>query len=158
MKKGIIGTIIAMFGIIAIAILTGRIMNKEIVKNRNMSDKHLSLFLLMNKWVEVKQEGKHLKKYFEDKHYKKIAVYGMSYAGERLVEELKDSGIQILYGIDRNANAIYADIDIVSVDDELKSVDAIVVTAISFYEEIEETLFGKTNCPIISLEDILYEI
>ncbi len=38
-----------------------------------------------------------------------------------------------------------------------RPVDAIVVTAITFYDEIKEELSRKIDCPIISLEDILYE-
>jgi hypothetical protein len=37
-------------------------------------------------------------------------------------------------------------------------VDAIVVTAITFFDEIEEKLSEKIDCPIISLDDILYEV
>ena len=43
-------------------------------------------------------------------------------------------------------------------DDNLEDVDAIVVTAITFFDEIEEQLQSKVSCPIISLEDILYEV
>ena len=125
---------------------------------KQMSDKHLTLFLLMNQWVKVKQEGKNLSSYFMANGYKKIAVYGMSYMGETLVEELKESGVEVAYGIDKNADGIYADIDVVSMDDELKEVDAVVVTAVTFFDEIEKRLSEKVSCPIISLEDILYEV
>ena len=40
----------------------------------------------------------------------------------------------------------------------LETVDAVVVTAITFFDEIEERLSEKVDCPIISLEDILYEV
>ena len=43
-------------------------------------------------------------------------------------------------------------------DDDLENVDAIVVTAITFFDEIAEKLEEKVNCPVISLEDILYEV
>ena len=43
-------------------------------------------------------------------------------------------------------------------EDDLKPVDAIVVTAITFFDEIKEKLSEKIDCPIISLEDILYEV
>ena len=33
--------------------------------------------------------------------------------------------------------------------------DAVIVTAITFYEEIEEMLAEKMDCPILSLENIL---
>ena len=82
----------------------------------------------------------------------------MSYAGETLIDELKDTEVEVEYGIDQNAERLYADIDIVTMDDELKDVDAIVVTSITFYDEIEERLSHKVNCPIISLDDILYEV
>lgn len=133
-------------------------MGEAAKKAKNMSDKHLALFLMMNQWVKVKQEGKNLSAYFDKNGYKEIAVYGMSYAGETLIDELKDTDVSIAYAIDRNADSLYADVDVVTMKDELAKVDAIVVTAITFFDEIEEQLLEKVDCPIISLEDILYEM
>ena len=61
-------------------------------------------------------------------------------------------------GIDQKADSIYSDVDIVTMADSLEEVDAVVVTAITFFDEIEEQLSGKLDCPVISLEDILYEV
>lgn len=157
MKKGIISLLSLLAGMAAGAGVAGKTMGKRIEQARGMSDKHLSLFLMMNQWVKVKQEGKNLAAYFENYGYKKIAIYGMSYAGETLVDELKDKGITVAYGIDKCADSLYADVEIVTMDDVLRPVDAIVVTAITFYDEIKEELSRKIDCPIISLEDILYE-
>ena len=74
------------------------------------------------------------------------------------MEELRDTGIEVVYGIDKKAGSIYSEVNIVTMDDILEDVDAIVVTAITFYDEIEEKLSDKMDCPIISLEDILYEV
>ena len=82
----------------------------------------------------------------------------MSYAGETLIEELKETEIEIAYGIDKKADSLYSDIDVFSMEDLLEEVDVIVVTAITFYDEIEEKLSEKVKCPIVSLEDILYEV
>lgn len=162
MKKGTISVLSALTGAIVGAVAGAGAVTRAIGgaegKTQEMSDKHLALFLMMNQWVKVKQEGKNLASYFEKNGYKKIAIYGMSYAGETLLEELKDSEINVVYGIDRNAGEIYADVDVVSVDEELEDVDAIVVTAVTFFDEIEEQLEKKVACPIVSLEDILYEI
>lgn len=158
MKKGIISVLSALTGAAIGAGAMGKVANKATDKAQAMSDKHLALFLMMNQWVRVKQEGKNLSSYFIKNGYKKIAIYGMSYAGETLLEELKDSEVEVAYGIDKNADGIYADVDIVSLDDDLENVDAVVVTAITFFDEIEEKLSQKMNCPIISLEDILYEV
>lgn len=158
MKKGVMSVISMLMGATAGAGVVGKVQGDKLKKTKDMSAKHLKLFLMMNQWVKVKQEGKNLSSYFENKGYKRIAIYGMSYAGETLIDELKDTGIEVVYGIDQNADSIFADIDIVTMDDTLEEVDAVVVTAITFFGEIEEKLNGKLNCSIISLEDILYEV
>lgn len=137
---------------------TKRVMQKKLNVATDYSDKHLSLFLMMNQWVKVKQEGKNLAAYFEQNGLKKIAVYGMSYAGETLIEELRDTDIEVAYGIDKNADKIYSTVDIITVDDSFEKVDAVVVTAITFYDDIKDMLCEKVDCPVISLEDVLYEI
>ena len=145
-------------GVISGAVGIGKNIGKEIENKSVQSEKHLALFLMMNQWVLVKQEGKNLASYFEKNNYRKIAVYGMSYAGERLLNELKGSGIEVAYGIDQNADGIYSEIEIVTKEDTLEPVDAIVVTPVFFFQEIEKDLAGKVDCPILSLEDILYEV
>ncbi|MCI8901677.1 MAG: hypothetical protein HFH76_13865 [Lachnospiraceae bacterium] len=158
MKK--IGSTIlaALTGAVVGAGTVGKIGKDRLAEANAMSIKHLELFKMMAQWVQVKQEGKKLASYFESHGYKKIAIYGMSYAGETLLNELKDSGITVVYGIDKNAASIYADIKILPKIDSLEEVDAIVVTAITFFDEIEKMLAEETDCPVVSLEDVLFEV
>ena len=158
MKKGVVSIVSALAGAMLGMGVLGNWGSKKIQKVQATSDKHLALFLMMNQWVKIKQDGKNLSSYFMNNGYRKIAVYGMSYVGETLLEELKDSAVEVVYGIDKNAEGIEAEVEIVSPDNDFKEVDAIVVTAISFFDDIEEKLSGRVNCPILSLEDILYEI
>lgn len=158
MKKGTIGVLSTIIGATAGAGVVGMKMNKALDEKQSMSNKHFALFKMMNQWVRVKQEGKNLSDYFEKNGYKNIAIYGMSFAGETLVYELENTSTNVSYGIDRNAKSLYLDVDIVEPDGELEEVDAVVVTAITFFDEIEEMLSAKVDCPIISLEDILYEV
>ena len=158
MKKGVISAISALIGAAIGAGAVGKTAFSIADKLQALSDKHFALFQMMNYWVHVKQEGRNLSEYFEKMGYRNIAVYGMSYAGETLLEELKDTSINVAYGIDKKADSIYTDVDILSMEDDLKIVDAIVVTAITFFDEIEEKLSKKVKCPIISLEDVLYEV
>ena len=158
MKKSVISVLSTLAGVIIGVGTAGKVISGEKDKIKVMSDKHLDLFLMMTQWVKVKQEGKNLSTFFEKNGYRRIAIYGMSYAGETLVEELKGTDIQVAYGIDRNADSIYMGVDIISMEDDLKEVDAIVVTAITFFDEIEEKLSMKVLCPVISLEYILYDV
>lgn len=158
MKKLFLAVSSMLVGMIAGAGIIKMSSSISIEKVKNMSNKHLSLFLMMNEWVKIKQNGKSLPDYFKRNNYNRIAIYGMSYAGETLLNELSGSEIEVVYGIDKNAEMIDKDLKIITVENPLEEVDAIVVTAITFFDEIEEELSKKIECPIISLEDILYEI
>ena len=82
----------------------------------------------------------------------------MSYIGERLYNELRDSHIEIRYAVDRNVNGIYTELKVFSPKDELPKVDAVIVTPIFYYDEIRETLMKKTDSKIISLNTVLNNI
>ncbi len=157
-KKGLISVLFIFTGVVIGAGMIKKIENKKFKKIYDKSQKHFELFRMMSQWVKVKQEGKNLSSYFESNGYKKIAVYGMSYAGETLINELQDTGIEVAYGIDKNADFISTDINVVSADDSLEEVDAIIITAITFFAEIKEKLSEKVDCPILSLEDVLYGV
>ena len=156
------------FGTIAGSIIGGAVgatigVGYEFIKEEKRLDKmednlkkFESFYRLLNTWVEMKQEGKNLAEYFEYNNINTIAIYGMKELGERLVKELENSRIEIKYVIDQNADQIETDFKKVKPDDELEPVDAIVVTAIYFYQDIEEKLSKKVDYEIISLEDAVY--
>ena len=104
MKKQIIFFLSALSGFFIGVFITGKVENKARKKIQIISDKHLALFLMMNRWVQAKQEGKNVSDFLEHNAYKNIAIYGMSYAGERLFEQLSKSNIKVKYGIDRKSN------------------------------------------------------
>lgn len=158
MKKSVIGSLSAIGGALIGIAVTGKKLNAQVKDREKMSQKHLALFEMMNRWVRIKQSGKSLADYLEREGYKEIAIYGMSYAGESLVNELEGSNVKVKYGIDKNADKIYEEFDVVTPDEHLEDVDAVVVTAITFFGEIEGMLCEKVDCPIISLEEILDEV
>lgn len=158
MKKGLIAVLCVAGGAALGAVGVGKTLKDKVDYKSKMSDKHLALYLMMNQWVKVKQENKSIAGYLESEGYKSIAIYGMNYVGETLMDELLNSNVKVKYGIDKNADTIYADIDVLRPEDELPEVDAVLVTAITFFDEIEDVLSKKMDCPVISMEDILYEV
>lgn len=138
--------------------VVGKILSNKCKKAEGMSQKHFNMFMLMNRWVRTKQEGKSIAGYLEERKLRKVAIYGLSYVGQRLKDELRGSGIEVVFGIDQRADALYSDVDIVTMDGDFQDVDAVIVTAVTSYNEIEEKLRKKVRCVVLSLEDILYEI
>lgn len=158
MKKVLAKIILILAGAAAGAGVVGLTLSKKINKIQMGRAKVHALYMAFDQWLRIRQEGKTLIDYFKSQGYKTIAVYGMKELGEHLCDELFGSDITVKYAIDQNADQIYAAVDVVTPDDELEPVDAIVVTAIYYFDEIEEALGGKVDCPIVSLEDILYGI
>lgn len=154
-RKTILGTL---SGVALGAVGASYVLEKERARQQELAEKHLALFVMMCDWMRRKQEGISMGAYLKDQGYKSVAVYGMSYAGERVLDELRDNGIEVAYAIDRKVDAMYADVEICSPEDELAEVDAVIVTAITFFDEIEEKLSAKLDCPILSLDDIIYEM
>lgn len=132
--------------------------NAKIIQQKGQSDKHLSLYLLMNQWTKIKQEDKRISNYLLEKGYEKIAIYGMNYVGETLYRELNGTPIDVKYAIDKDYDKIFSDIEVLSPDDNLPEVDAMIVTPITCYEEIRDMLSDKVQCQILSIEDLLYEL
>ena len=128
-----------------------------IISKQQDRDKQNSYYSVLNQWLSLRQRGKSLSTYFECSGYKTIAIYGMKDLGERLCEELKDSGIVVSYGIDRNYANINAEMIVVSPEDNLRPVDVIVVTSFFYYDEIRLKIEEKVECPIISLQEIVGE-
>lgn len=145
-------------GVFSGANLVKRLFGRTIVTTDNEAEKFQVFFQLLNKWLSLKQQKKEIVDYLKKRNYKKIAIYGMGQIGERLFEELKDSEIEVIYGIDRNKDNFDWDIDIYAPEDTLPYVDAVIVTAVTYYKEIVMLLRRKVECPIESLENIITEL
>lgn len=158
MNKGTVAVLSALVGAAAGAAGANYLGQKTIAAKTGKVDKFKSYYNMLNQWLMLKQEGKSLEKYFVDNDIKTIAIYGMGEMGNRLYDELKNSTeVTVKYAIDQNAASTYSEIDVIDKEDEYEEVDAIIVTAIFAFDEIEEEISTKVDFPVISLEDVVFE-
>ena len=129
--------------------------NKSISQRINRTTMNYDI---LKQWFILKMQGKSLVPYFEENGYGKIAVYGMSDLGQFLFEELKHSDIKVLYAIDRRADKLSSEVPLITIDDEMQPVDVCIITAVYYFNQIADELQNKLDCPIISIEDVLYSI
>lgn len=106
-------------------------------------------------WLQDKHDGRNLESFFNKHGYKSVAIYGFRELGMALVEELKNSDIEVKYAIDRDARTIHVDYKLVTPDDSLEPVDVVVVTAIHYFDSIKYAMKDKIHCPIVSLEEVI---
>lgn len=158
MKKGVASILSMLAGAAIGAGAIGTVQKPKMKKRAEHTQKMTEFYQVLVEWLRIKQEGKSLTAFFVQNGYKTVAIYGMKELGERLYDELKDSEIKVKYVIDQNADSICADVDVVTPDDTLEAVDVIVVTAIHYFDEIEEALSQKVDCSIVSMEDVIYEM
>ncbi len=158
MKKSVVGFLAAAIGVATGAAVVNYYKNKKLVEKANKVDKFKGYYNMLNQWLVLKNEGKKLDKYFIHHGYKTIAIYGMGELGNRLYEELRNSEIEVKYAIDKKADSTYSELDVYNLEDGLEEVDVVVVTAIFDYEKIEEELENVLSYPIISLEDVVFEL
>lgn len=160
MKKGVLSVLTALTGAAVGAGTLGYQKARQHEQDFKVIKKNEAILKMFNQWLVVKQEGKSIAGYLEENNFKKIAIYGMSYAGERLLDDLKGTGIEVVYAVDQNADRMFAEVELITKGEiaHQQEVDAVIVTAIYFFDDIEEEISELVDCPIVSLEDIIYEI
>ena len=99
------------------AVAVGTMQKPKTVRRADHTQKMTEFYRILIEWLRIRQEGKSLVSYFIQNGYKTVAIYGMKELGERLYDELKDSEISVKYVIDKNADAIYVDVDVVTPED-----------------------------------------
>lgn len=112
---------------------------------------------LMEQWFTIREQGKTIPQILEKRNIHTIAIYGIGKIGKHVINEIKGSTISIAYGIEKLRTGYCDGLVVKNVEEDLPEVDAIIVTAIYNFDEIEDILTRKVNCPIISLEEIIYE-
>ncbi len=111
--------------------------------------KYKSYYKLFSSWMVLRNKGKILAEYFEDRNIKNLAIYGLGKFGLCLYEELKSSNINVKYAIDINAaHFSYLHLKVVSLENQLETVDVIVVTPFFEYQNIVEEL--RSRCRVWS--------
>lgn len=144
-------------GFVAHELTSGRDLREKLRKKEIEWEKMKEFYFILLQWVRVHQENRSLKDYFVKNKYKTVAIYGMKELGEALLEELKDGEIEVRYGIDKDADTIYAAADVYKPDEELDDVDVVVVTAVHYFDEIKNELQKKHRVKIVSIEDVVWE-
>lgn len=128
---------------------------KKMKRQQDQFNKIQSYYIMMNLWLEMKQKGQSAVIYLQQKGIKHIAIYGMNALGERFYEEIKSTEIEVVCVIDKNPEQVMGNFVVIYPEQKIPEVDAIIVTANYYYQEIANPLKSQVNCPVYSLYDVL---
>ncbi|WP_029322823.1 SDR family oxidoreductase [Butyrivibrio sp. AE3004] len=98
--------------------------------------------------------------FFKANEVRKVAVYGLGRVGALTYDIIKDTGVEIIFAIDKNyENLSVSDEELIIIPpNEIKAqdrVDLIVVTPMEHYYDIKEELETLTDADIISIGEIV---
>ncbi len=119
-----------------------------------LNNRYKSYWVILNKWMKCKEDGICLENYFIKRNWSNIAIYGLGMLGRHLISELKNSKVEVKYGIDVHNDIIVADIPVVNIGMHFENVDVIVVTPTYDYENIVTQLKKNTDIRTISLMEL----
>ncbi len=127
--------------------------NRE--NGKEAEDKTRIYYKILNDWMELRGKKKYFADYLVQNGYRHVAIYGMGDFGKHLHQELKDSAVEVEYVIDRRN--IETSVKVLTVEDKWPQVDAIIVTPFLEFEDILQIIEGKIDCPVLSIEEMIYE-
>lgn len=116
------------------------------------------LFSIANYWLLLDIGGDKLGMKIEKKGYQTVAIYGMGELGIRFIEELKlNTSVNVLYGIDRNADRISTYIPVYKLEDIQKkqSPELVIITAYGIDEWLKDNIRKAVGCDIVSIEELI---
>ena len=94
------------------------------------AERYSRLFSLLETWMNRKELGLNIADDLAEREIKTVAIYGMGELGQHTVKELKNSSIEIVYVIDRNPDVDSQGHELISPDNSLNVVDAVIITVL----------------------------
>ena len=110
-------------------------------------------------WLIAELYGRHLTDALAEKGWQTLAVYGYGLLGQYLVREIcKESRLQLLGIVDRQADSLQADGSLYADVNHLPAVDAIIVTPAVAGADIKRQVQKVRQERVCTLEEILREL
>lgn len=119
--------------------------------------RHEGYWRALDAWLFLKEDGVSVASLLQERGIHRIAIHGMGMLGKHLLEELRDTEIQIEYFVDKSAISFQPDIRTYAPDDEFPKTEAIVSTRAYELLEVRAKLEQQGHKNIISLEQMLLE-
>ncbi len=110
---------------------------------------------ILELWMRLRDQKISVSHFFVQKNIKTVAIYGAGILGKHLYYELQDSEIQVACFLDKNTNKAIEQKKCLAPGETMESVDAIIVTPLMEYKEIQKGLAEYYSCAIISIETVL---
>ena len=128
---------------------------KNLAESEKLVERYRCYWRVLHQWMLLKERNCNIGEYLYRKGIRKVAIYGLGMLGLHLVKELEDSSVEIIYGIDRAAEAMHQSFPVVIPGEMIGMVDAVIVTPVYAFDEIYTVLRKVYQGEILSLMELV---
>ena len=119
--------------------------------------KQLEFYRIYDAWSSKLINSEYISMSLINRGYHEIAIYGFAELGRLLLKDAEKVGLCVRYVMDKQKKGrVNEEIPIVYPQEGLMKVDAIVVTAITYFESIENELKSLGYSNVISLKELIH--
>ena len=121
-------------------------------------------YLTVQQYLSIKCQKKSISVFFEERGYKRVAIYGLGELGRCVLNDLSDTKIKVLYVIDQAYNNYPLGVNGIPVINkemiyEQEDIDVVVVTVLYEFNKIVDSLLEEIELEkILSLSDVVYSL
>lgn len=131
-------------------------LDSGVVELEKKWQKSVLFYWILTRWVDWKIRGKWIADILLKQNWRRIAVYGYAELGQLLCEELAGSKVYVSYLLDKRVKDTgKKNLPVYMPQSGLPCVDAVVVTAVFYFDEIREELSQMGYQNIISFRTLL---
>lgn len=142
-------------GILAGVLADRACIHKVLAKKNDDMEKTKANLLILEEWLAMHRRGRRVADVLEEKGIHTVAIYGMGILGSHLYQELNVSGISVKYIMDRRlVKGVYS-AEVCGPEAKVENVDAVIVTPVYQFEEIERNIHQINDVQVISLRELL---
>lgn len=116
---------------------------------------YISYYRLLEKWMILHERGGCAKQYFMEHGINNVIIYGLGKMANHLIEDIKESGINIICAIDMRAFNLYDGFPVITPDETIPDADCIIITPVHEVKSIQQKLENRTSIPLISLSEVI---
>lgn len=139
--------------------LRGDSLDTQVSDREKTLQKYIQFYRIFTRWIRLKIEGYSIAGYLYARGFNRVAIYGYSDLGKLLHKELLQSDIEVAAVLDkRDVGGTVVGGCVINPSELKAEVDAILVTAVFYYDEISAELQGMGYGNVISLEKIVEEV
>lgn len=124
--------------------------------------KQILFYWVLTKWMDCRLKGGSIAAVLRKRGFSRIVIYGYAELGQLLCKEMLQEGVSVAYVLDKAAKTtesgsipVYKPEAVKSSDQELQQIDAVIVTAVYYYEEIKKELTETGYHNVISMGTLL---